>query len=80
MSGTPWTDKETDLARQMIAAKAPDAEFRRVLGRPKALAYHRMYRTTFPRRASLYPLSTSPWRFPRPLGKKPTAAQMRRDR
>jgi hypothetical protein len=48
MSGKPWSAKETELARRMIAEKAPDSEFRRRLGRAKFCAYQRLYRVDFP--------------------------------
>jgi hypothetical protein len=51
MSGIPWTDEETEIARQMFAAREPDSEFRRRLGRSKQLAWQRIYRISFPEKS-----------------------------
>jgi hypothetical protein len=49
MSGIPWTNEETELARQLFAARAPEAEFRRRLpGRSKATAWQRVNLVDYP--------------------------------
>jgi hypothetical protein len=42
MTGKPWTDDEIELARQMLAARAKDSEFRSRLGRSKSAAQTRI--------------------------------------
>ena len=49
MSGKPWSDEETELARRLLAEKASDSEFMRRLGRAKISARERLYRVDFPR-------------------------------
>lgn len=49
MSGKRWTKEETELARRMIAEKAPESEFRQRLGRGKFSAYQRLYLVDYPK-------------------------------
>jgi hypothetical protein len=42
--GKAWTEKETELARQMLTEKKPESEFQRVLGRSKSQVYQRIFR------------------------------------
>jgi hypothetical protein len=48
--GGKVSERETALARRMLAAGKPDAEFLRVLGRSKGKARLRMYRLALPTR------------------------------
>jgi len=48
MAGTRWTDEETEIARQLLAARAPEDEFRKLLGRSKHMAAGRIHRLAHP--------------------------------
>jgi hypothetical protein len=45
--GKAWTKEQTDLAREMLARNAPNAEFWDALGRSKFAARDRMAREAF---------------------------------